>query len=238
MSRSAQRLPGSGGLTGQRVEMRPRRLGIDVVLRHRRDAAPVVDPRRNQLRQRAGAQIGRRLDVRVRAEEDARDCDGPEQLIQAWLRCRGHARPRLGPEILNDDLLDVPVVIMGIAEREQGLDPLLSGFADADEDTGGERHRLLAGQAERLEPCCRPLVRRAVVRPALGGEPLGRALEHHALRGGDRTQRAQVFAAQHTRIEVRQQRRLLQHQLRHGREVGQRTRKTQGFQVLPRGAIS
>ena len=218
--------------------MRPRRLGIDVVLRHRRDTAPVVDPRRHQPGQRAGAEVGRRLDVRRRPEEDARNRDGPEQLVQAGLGRRGHARPRLGPEVLDDDLLDVPVGIVGVAQREQGLDPLLAGLADADEDTGGKRHRLLAGEAQRLQPDRRPLVGRAMVRPALGGEPLRRALQHHALRGRDRAQHAQVAPAQHARIEMRQQRCLLQHQRRHGREVGERALVAEGREALARRAVT
>ena len=131
-------LAGGGGLAGEGVEMRPGRLGIDVVLRHRGDTAPVVDPRRHQPGQRAGAEVGRRLDVRRRPEEDACDRDGPEQRVQAWLGRRGHARPRLGPEVLDDDLLDVPMGVVGVAQRQQGLDPLLAGLADADEDAGGE----------------------------------------------------------------------------------------------------
>ena len=233
-----QRLAGRRGLAGKCIEVRPRRLGIDVVLRHRRDAAPVVDPRRDQLWQRTGAQVGRRLDIRLRPKEDAGCGDGPEQFVKAGLGRVGHARPRLRAEVLDDDLLDVPMRVMGIAERKQGLDALLARLADADEDAGGEGHRLFAGQAQCLKPRGRSLVRRAVVGAALGGKPFGRALEHHALRGRDLAQRAQVFTAQHAGIEMRQQRRLFQHQRRHGGEVGERALVTEDPEPLARRAVA
>ena len=51
-----------------------------------------------------------------------------------------------------------PWDVVSVAEREQRLDPLFSRFADADEDAGGEGHRLLAREAQRLQPYHRALV--------------------------------------------------------------------------------
>ena len=93
-----QHLAGARRLRCQRLELRPRRFGIDVVGRHRRHAAPVVDAGRDQLGQRAAAQIGRRLDVHRRPEQHARDRDRPQMIGGGRLRriapsaCRGLAR--------------------------------------------------------------------------------------------------------------------------------------------------
>ena len=50
----------------------------------------------------------------------------------------------LGAEILDDDLLDVTVALVQLANRQERVDPLFERFADADEDAGGERDAKLA----------------------------------------------------------------------------------------------
>ena len=52
-----------------------------------------------------------------------------------------HRGVRLGPEVLHDDFLDAAVRAGDPADREQRLDPLREGLADADQDAGGERDR-------------------------------------------------------------------------------------------------
>ena len=46
----------------------------------------------------------------------------------------GHAGPGLGPEVLDDDFLDMAVAVVQIAQRQQRLDALAPGLADADQD--------------------------------------------------------------------------------------------------------
>ena len=84
-----QRAAGALGGALEVGEVRPGRLGVDVVGRHRRDAAPVVDAGADQLRQALGLQVGRRLDVHGRPEDQARHGDGPDLLLE-----RGLGAPR------------------------------------------------------------------------------------------------------------------------------------------------
>ena len=46
----------------------------------------------------------------------------------------GHAGVGLGAEILDDDFLDVAVALVQVAQRQQRLDALAPGLADADQD--------------------------------------------------------------------------------------------------------
>ena len=107
-------------------------------------------------------------------EDQPRDGDGPEMVVEIGLGRLRHARPGLGAEILDDDLLQVAVAVVQVAQRQQRLDALAPGLADADQDAGGERHRRLAGGADGLEPQRRVLVGRAEMRPAAAAQPLGR----------------------------------------------------------------
>ena len=124
----------------ERVELRPRPLGIHVVGRDRRDAAPVVDARLDQAAIARLLQVGRRLDRQRVAEDQARDGDGPQQLVERRLGRIGHARVGLGLEVLDDDFLQVAVRAVQVAQRHQRLDPLLARLADADQDARGEGH--------------------------------------------------------------------------------------------------
>ncbi len=126
-------------------------LGIDVIGRHRRDAAPIIDAGGDQLRERAGAQIGRRLDVHARPEDQPRHGDRPQMVVEVGLGRLRHAGAGLGAEILDDDFLDVAVAVVQIAQGEQRLDALAPRLADADQDAGGERDRRLAGRCDRRE---------------------------------------------------------------------------------------
>jgi hypothetical protein len=117
-----QVLAGSGGFPGQLVQVRPRRFRIDEVRGQRRHAAPVVDAGGDDLRQHAGAEIGRRLNAHVGAEQDARHGDGPQQFVEIGLRRVRHLGFRLGAEVLNDDFLDVAVALVDVADGQQRFD--------------------------------------------------------------------------------------------------------------------
>src|SRR5438067_2007580 len=77
-----------------------------------------------------------------------------------------HLGARFGPEILDDDFLDVAVAIVEFAYREQAFDAFAPRFAGADQDAGGEWHACLAGQAQGFEAHMRILVGRSIVRHA------------------------------------------------------------------------
>src|SRR5512145_2638316 len=63
-------------------DSRPRLLGIDVVEGERRDAAPVIQARRQQASVGGGREIGRRLDVHVRAEHEPGHRERAEQIVE------------------------------------------------------------------------------------------------------------------------------------------------------------
>ena len=72
-------------------------------------------------------QIGRRLEVHRRAEDQPRHGNRPQMLGEIRLGRVRHARAGLGAEILDDDFLNVAVALMQVAQREQRLDALPRG---------------------------------------------------------------------------------------------------------------
>src|SRR5207302_10996466 len=116
-------------------------------------------------------EVGRRLQMCLRAQHDARDRDRPEQVLERRLRRVGHTCSTFGPEVLDDDLLDVTVTLCELADREQRFEAFLAGLADPDQDPGGERDSLPPRMLERLESPSRELVRRADVWTAARGQP-------------------------------------------------------------------
>ena len=114
--------------------MRPRRLRVHIIGRDRRDATPVVDSSADERGEFAGAQVGWRLDVHLRLEKETRYSDRPEMIVERRRLDARHPRARLRPKVLDDDFLDMAVGVVEIAQREQRLDPLSAGLADADQD--------------------------------------------------------------------------------------------------------
>ena len=137
-----------------------------------RDAAPVVDAGIEQAREVVVGEVRRRLHGDVVGEQQPRSRDRPEVLVEARLRVRGHPRPRLGAEVLDDHLLQVAVPLVHRRERPQRLDPLGARLADPDQDPARERDPQLAGELDRLQPARRQLVGRGPVRAALRGQAL------------------------------------------------------------------
>jgi len=216
-----QGLAGGGGLLLQAFEVRPGGLGVDEVRSDRRDAAPVVDAGRYELGQDAGAQIRRRLDMHAGSEHEAGRGDRPQQVLECRLGRVGHPGLGLGPEVLDDDFLDVAVLVVQVPHREQGVDPFLAGLADADQDPRGEGHPCLTGQPERLQPAVRHLVGAAVVGLALLVQPHGHALQHDAHRRRYGAQTLDVPGCHQARVEVGQEPGLAKHPFRGLAEVGE-----------------
>ena len=152
-------------------------LGVDVVERERRDAAPVVEAGGERAgRTPPGERLGgawmfmsgpsRRRATATRAAGD-RPATGS--------RLSAHRDARLGAEVLDDDLLDVAVALVQLADGERATSTRSAWrLADPDQDAGGERDAELAGERDRPEPPRRHLVGRAVVRGARAEQPLGR----------------------------------------------------------------
>ena len=106
-------------LLGQIIQMRPGGLGIHMIRCYRRNAAPVIDSSGDQLWKNARAQIWGRLDIHLRAEDQTRYGERPNQLFQIRLRCLRHFCVWLGSEILNNDFLNVTILLMQSTDREQ-----------------------------------------------------------------------------------------------------------------------
>ena len=113
-----EQLAGGGGALGKLGDRRPWRLRIDVIRGDRRDPAPIIDPRRDQPRIDARRQVGGRLDIHRRAQDQARRGEAPEQVVEIGLRRAGELGAGLGAEVLDDDFLNMPELPVQIADGE------------------------------------------------------------------------------------------------------------------------
>ena len=233
-----QQLAGARGLATEFFEVRPRGFGIDEVRRQRRHAAPIVDAGRDDLRQHAGTQIRRRLNAHLGAEHDAGDRNGPQQFVEIRLRRADHLRAGLGAKILDDDFLNVAVLGVHGAQREQRLDAFQSRFADADQNPRRERHPCGAGATQRIQAHLRNLVRRTVVRHAFFAEPRRCRFEHDAHRRRDRAQQRDLGVGHRAGVGVRQQTGLVEHRLGGGVQIFERRRIAHLRQRLARGFVA
>ncbi len=152
--------------------------------------------------------------------------------------CAAMRVPGLRAEVLDDDLLHVPVLLPERAEREQRVDPLLARLADPDQDPARERDRELAGEPDRLEAAGRNLVRRGPVRPSPLAEPVGGRLEHDPHRGADRSQELELLAGHDAGVQMRQETRLLEDELRAASEVLERRLAAERAQLLARDLVA
>ena len=73
-------------------------------------------------------------------EDEPRYRDGPNMLVQLRRGDRFHARPRFRAEILDDDLLDVPISFVQAANFQERFYSFATGLADAYQDSRRKRH--------------------------------------------------------------------------------------------------
>lgn len=150
-----------------------------MVRRDRRNAAPVVDTGaqyRSQLIR--GTQVGRGLDRHLGTQDQPRDGDGPQVLVERRFGMMRHARAGLRPEILNDDFLDMVVPAMTFANCNQCVDLLRACFSDAYQQPCGERNTRTAGGFDCLKAARRQLVRRTVMRAAFLRQSIRCGFQH------------------------------------------------------------
>ena len=106
-----------GGLA-QRVDGGPRPLRVDVVDRHRRDAAPVVDAGVEEVAEPVGVgEVRRRLHVHVGGQHQPGQRDRPDVVLGWAGRLVAHGRARLRQEVLDDHLLHVAVPAVARGDR-------------------------------------------------------------------------------------------------------------------------
>ncbi len=172
-------------------------------------------------------------------QQQARDGDRPEVVVERRLGRVRHLRVGLRAEVLDDHLLQVPVLEVQVAQRDQRLDALAPGLADADQDAAGVRECAVARRGRshrcgRRDPCraSRSGGRRAADRRSR------RRLEHDPLRGADLAQRRELVVIEHARVRVRQQPGLAQHRSCDVGEVGGRRREPERRELVPRRAIA
>jgi hypothetical protein len=213
-----QGVAGRLGDRPQPVKGRPGPLRVDVVGRDRTDAAPVVDPGPQQDAEVLG-QVGWRLQVDGLVQQHPGRGDGPQVLVEVQGRARRHGRARLGPEVLDDDLLDVPVAAVGLVDGGQGLQPLGPRLADAAQDPGGERDGQLTGRLQGGQAGGRHLGDAAGMGAARLVQPLGQRLQHHPLARRARAQAGELLPAEGAGVGVGQQPGLRHHQPAHRGQV-------------------
>ncbi len=144
---------------GQRLNRRPGAFGIDVVRCDRRHPTPVVYARGQQQRAFVDVdQVRRCLDADGRPENEPGDRDRGRKFLRADVRLAPHRRVVLGPEVLDDHLLDAAVASGHTPDRKQGLGPFHAGLADPQQQAGGERHSQATGVFQHPQSARRLLV--------------------------------------------------------------------------------
>ena len=154
----------------------------------------------------AGLRFGGAWMLTSGRQDQAGDRDRPEMVRKRRLGRVRHRGAGLGAEVLDDDLLEMAVLGVQRAQRQQRLDPLAPGLADADQDAARERH---ARARRRL----RIVASRTAGR--LSGQPWCGPPRSHSRSAADSSispaetetarSRSRSRSAHHARIDVRQQ---------------------------------
>ena len=85
--------------------------------------------------------------IHRRAQDQARRGDGPKEVVEIGLGGARALRAGLGAEVLDDDLLDMPVTAMQVSDGEERFEALGARLADADQNAGGERNTAVRPRA-------------------------------------------------------------------------------------------
>jgi hypothetical protein len=117
----AQGETGCRGAGGEFADVWPGPLRVDVVGGDGRYAAPVIDASPEHESVLGVDQVGRRLDTHPRAEDELGDRDGRGEVVKLRVRHVAHRGMRLGPEVLDDDLLDAVVGAGDLADGERAV---------------------------------------------------------------------------------------------------------------------
>ena len=203
-----------------------------MVARDRGDTAPIVDAGRDQCSQRIRIEVRRRLDAHRRPKNETGSGNGPQHVSDGGLGRPRHARVRLGAKVLDDDLLDMAMAPVAVADGEQRLDALAAGLADADQDAGREGNGECSSGLDHLEARTRLLVRRTEMGPAGVAESFGCALQHQPLRGAHLPQALQLCRPHDPGIDVRQQAGFIEHELGRLGEQRERAHMPQRVELL------
>ncbi len=150
----------AGGDRGQGLDLRPRAFGIHVIRGDGADPTEVVHTTREQTGDDLGsAQIRWSLDPNARSQEDPSGGDRREVGVFVRVGSSPGGRVRLGPEVLDQHLLDVSVLASQAPDVEQGGDEFVRRLADPHQDPGGERDPQPPGVLDHAQPNLRVFVR-------------------------------------------------------------------------------
>ena len=112
--------------------MRPGLLRIDEIGRERRNTAPVIDTRIEQVIIARRGKVRRRLDINVRHQQP-RYRDRAQRLTTSRFRPIAHGNVRLDAKILHDYFLDMSVAAVQVADREQCVHTILRSLANSNQ---------------------------------------------------------------------------------------------------------
>ena len=152
-----------------------------------------------------GREVGGGLHADRVVQDEPRHCDGTRHVERVRLVGVRPAYRGLGPEVLDDDFLDVPVGAMQVADRDQRVHALGKRLTDADQEAGGEGDRQLAGLAQHAKPHRRLLVRRPLVYLAASAKPRRHALEHEPQAHVHAPEARHLVARENAGVRVRQE---------------------------------
>src|SRR6516164_10651612 len=97
-------------------------------------------------------QIWRNLNIHSPTENEPCCCNSSGNVGGIRFGTTRHPGSLLGSEILNDDLLDMPVAFMQVPDRDQSIDPLFGCFADPNQNSRRERYGELPGFTKHTQP--------------------------------------------------------------------------------------
>src|ERR1039458_6710427 len=114
--------------------MRPRLLWIDEIWRKRRHSSPIVDTGIEQIGVMWIGKIWRRLNIHIRHQQPSYGY-GAKHVFTIRLRRGCHQGAAVREELLHDYLLNMSILLVQVADRDQGVDPFFQRFADSDQDS-------------------------------------------------------------------------------------------------------
>src|SRR5439155_24113233 len=111
----------------------------------------------------------------------------------------------IGADGLGDALLTVTVSALDLPDGDEPLYPLLTGFANTDEDAGSKENLQLAGLAQHPYAHGRLFVWRGEVGHAFLAQPRADVLQHEPQTDVDVLEHFHLVVAQHASVGMRQE---------------------------------
>ena len=114
----------------------------------------------------------------------------------------GHRSSALGAEILHDHFLDVSVLFMQVANRDQRIDALFQSLANANQNASGEWNLLPSGIFDDTKTLRRFFIGSVIVGGIFPEQPRACRFQHEPQAGSHAGQAFQPLRAHHAGIGV------------------------------------